>query len=66
MKRQSKAEEALRAHIRVIEGEITGYKTIVMELQAKITALADIKYKAESEVARLEKIRRTASESRKP
>lgn len=65
MKRQSKAEEALRAQSRMIQGEIEGYINIKRDLESKIAALMDVKNKIESEIARLERIRRNASEQNK-
>jgi len=66
MKRQSKAEEALRAQCRMIEGEMAGYNRIKSEMEQKIAALFDIRTKIESEIARLEKIRRESSIRNKP
>lgn len=66
MKRQSKAEEALKAQCRLLQGEMDGYAKIKEEMEQKIAALFSVKTKVESEIARLEKARRDASVKAKP
>ena len=65
MKRQSKAEEALRAQTRIIQGSIDECDFQVNEIRVRRETLFNLQSQIEFEIARLEKVRKQASESRK-
>ena len=66
MKRQSKAEEALRSQWTMLQGEIQVVLQIKGDCEIKIATLTDISHKVMCEIQRLELVRRKASTDRKP
>ena len=66
MKRQSKAEEALKRQIKQIDAEMDKLQAGVNTMQDRISGMRYIREQLDNEVGRLEKQRLTASETRKP
>ena len=66
MKRQSKAEEALKRQNKRIDAEIDKFQAGVNTMQDRISGMRYIREQLDQEVGHLENQRRKASESRKP
>jgi prefoldin subunit 5 len=66
MKRQSKAEEALKKQIKIIDQRIAEYNRTRDAISEQIRATEFIRNQLDDEVGRLEKARVKASTDRKP
>lgn len=66
MKRQSKAEEALKKQIKIIDQRIAEYNRARDAISEQISATTFIRDQLDEEVGRLEKARVKASTDRKP
>ena len=66
MKRQSKAEEALKKQIKIIDQRIAEYNRARDAISEQISATIFIRDQLDEEVGRLEKARVKASTDRKP
>lgn len=66
MKRQSKAEEALRAQIKIIQGSIDECDHQIMSIQVRRNTLVDLRIQFDRNVAAMENARREMSIRNKP
>lgn len=61
MKRQSKAEEALRAQVKIIQGQMDECEFQIKELQIRRSTLHEMRNRIESDISRLKKAREEMS-----
>ena len=66
MKRQSKAEEAARAQIKIIQGAIDECDHQIMIIQTRRNTLWDLRCQFDKNVAAMERARREMSTRNKP
>ena len=59
MKRQSKAEEALHAQVKIIQGQMDEYDFQIKELQVRRATLFEMRQRFESDIYKMKKARKS-------